>query len=689
MRHHDTGTHAWREISAWFTTWQAAQAAAVEVIGPRLVGLEASRTITQWWFIRKGLEWRIRYLPAPGEDEAASASLGRSLDELTSQNRCTRWAHTIYEPPTTAFGGHDALTIAHTLFHADSRHILDHLAGNGGHQRELGVLLTVALLRAARRDWYDQGHVWDLLTRERTRPAQPLAHAETGALRHLLTADPDPDKLGVSPSWFTAFASAGATHFDLDRRGFSTRGLNAVLAHHVLYAWNRLGLPEPVQGVLAHTAADLVFDDDTTSAAVPKTTHPASVTTNVAAVTANTADSIAVDPADLRNALADRILGLGMFRTAAVETAFRTVPRELFLPGVDLAEAYTPNVVVTKRAPDGTALSSASAPSIVAGQAEDLDVRPGHTILEIGAATGINAALLAEITGLHGRVVTIEIDQDLADGARAALDSTGYSAVTTICGDGAAGWADAAPYDRIIVTAGAWDISRAWWDQLAPAGRIVVPIRLHGSGLTRSVALDLKSTGELVGSYARVCGFVPMRGASAADATTAIRLTDQVTLNAATIEGPDEPALTQALAHPAHTHWTGINVTDHEPVEHLDLWLATTTHGFARLSVSADARKAQIADPALRWAGASLYDGGTLAYLAARPHGPVSREIGVIAHGPDSRRLTARLVELLQDWNHTRPARPIITAYRAGTPDDRLSPGLRIDRPDTRLTLTW
>ena len=144
---------------------------------------------------------------------------------------------------------------------------------------------------------------------------------------------------------------------------------------------------------------------------------------------------------------------------------------------------------------------------------EQLDPQPGHRVLEIGAATGINAALLAELTTPGGTVVTIELDQDLADGARAGLDRAGYDTVKVICGDGALGDPDHAPYDRIIVTAGAWDISAAWWDQLADHGRIVVPLRVHESGLTRCFAFDRTDTHQLVSTTTPlVCGFVPMRG---------------------------------------------------------------------------------------------------------------------------------------------------------------------------------
>ena len=179
------------------------------------------------------------------------------------------------------------------------------------------------------------------------------------------------------------------------------------------------------------------------------------------------------NPSQLRQALVDRIGSLGAFKTPQVRAAFLAAPREMFLPGVDLKTVYAPRPVVTKRAADGTAVSSASSPYIVASMLEQLGIEPGNAVLEIGAATGINAALMAELTGPNGRVVTIEFDDDLATGAREHLATAGYDTVTVICGDGAFGHAPAAPYDRIIVTAGAWDISAAWWDQLAVGGRIV------------------------------------------------------------------------------------------------------------------------------------------------------------------------------------------------------------------------
>lgn len=665
----ETNLHSWREVSLWATTWQQAAHVAVSQLGPLLADLAECEMIRSWWFVRKAARWKIRYLPA---HDSATKAIANALDDLSARGNIIRWAPIIYEPEVHAFGGPDGMAAAHDLFHADSRHVLAHLRSDADHDRELGLLLIVEMLRAADLDWYEQGHVWRLVTEERI--TSTVSEDEVEAVSRFLTADTQTarEQLG-SGDWFAAFHNAGQRYAVLDDHGVTTRGLRAILAQHVLFAWNRLGLPGQVQGVLAAAAAQAVFNADTDGAG---SVMPLGSVT-VGQVT---------DPVALRHALVERIRSRGTFRTRQVETAFAAVPREFFLPEVDIETAYQPRVVVTKTATDGTAVSSASDPNLVATQAEDLDVRHGHKILEIGAATGINAALLAELVGPGGQVVTIEIDEDLTDGARRALAKAGYPQVSVICGDGAAGYGEAAPYDRIIVTAGAWDISAAWWKQLAVSGRLVVPVRLHGSGLTRSIAFDLQPNGTMTGVHARVCGFVPMRG-SAAHAATSVPLTSDVTLH---LDDGDPAALSQALAHPAHREWTGLYVGDHEPVGHLDLWLATSTGvAFGRLSTGPEARRSGLISPALRWAGACLYDGGTIAYLALREHGPCSEEIGVIAHGPDGRRLAAQMTEFLRQWSHTRPAQPTITAYPAGTPDSDLGPGTRVERPDTRLTIAW
>jgi methyltransferase of FxLD system len=398
----------------------------------------------------------------------------------------------------------------------------------------------------------------------------------------------------------------------------------------------------------------------------------------------------------LRNALADHVKSFGIFQTPQVEAAFRTVPRHLFLPAASLDDAYSRNPVVTRRAPDGTSLSSASSPKLVAAMLEQLSVAPGQRVLEIGAATGFNAALLAELTGPAGTVVTIELDEDLADEATANLRRAGYPGVRVACGDGARGEPGQAPYDRIIVTAEAWDLVPAWWDQLAPNGRIVVPVRLHGSGLTRSIGFRRSGPDTLASTSAAVCGFVPMRGISE-HAGQRIHLAGDAVLNVDAADLPDAPALAQALGYPAAEYWAGIPVRHDEPAEHLDLWLATTTTGasFSRLTVTRQARDRGLANPAMRWAGASLYQGGTLAYITARPIDDSTNELGVTVHGPASAKLAPAALGLLQEWHRQRPAQPAITACRnpasPGTPAGTVTPlGVtRLPRPHSTLTIAW
>jgi methyltransferase of FxLD system len=172
-------------------------------------------------------------------------------------------------------------------------------------------------------------------------------------------------------------------------------------------------------------------------------------------------------------------------RTRAVAAAFAEVPREVFIPRV-LAEQGMPGVYrdeafVTKRHPKGIPVSSSSQPGLMATMLELLELRPGQRVLEVGAGTGYNAALIRHLVGASGRVTTIDIDGELARTARSALRRAGYRA-SVVVGDGRRGWPDGAPYDRIIVTACADQAPRAWLDQLSEGGRIVFPLRLDPDG---------------------------------------------------------------------------------------------------------------------------------------------------------------------------------------------------------------
>lgn len=101
--------------------------------------------------------------------------------------------------------------------------------------------------------------------------------------------------------------------------------------------------------------------------------------------------------------------------------------------------------MITKRDSSGGALSCASVPTIVAMMVDQLDVRPGHRILEVGVGTGYNAALLAYLTGRSGQVMTVDIDPEATTEARQALDATGHGHVQVITRDGALGVPEKSP----------------------------------------------------------------------------------------------------------------------------------------------------------------------------------------------------------------------------------------------------
>jgi protein-L-isoaspartate(D-aspartate) O-methyltransferase len=184
------------------------------------------------------------------------------------------------------------------------------------------------------------------------------------------------------------------------------------------------------------------------------------------------------------------------------------VPRERFVPTHPRPDAYADKVLVTKWDETGLAISSASRPAIVATMLEQLDIQPHHNVLEIGAGTGYNAALLGR---LAGRVITLDIDREIARVAGDHLAQVGNVEVRV--GDGWTGAPDRAPFDRIQLTVGSSDISPVWRDQLADGGLLVMPLWLR-VGVQVSVAF--RRDGDVLrGESVRDCGFQRLRGVNA------------------------------------------------------------------------------------------------------------------------------------------------------------------------------
>ena len=123
----------------------------------------------------------------------------------------------------------------------------------------------------------------------------------------------------------------------------------------------------------------------------------------------------------------------------AVAAAMRAVPRHLFLPDLAPPTAYRNEAIVTRRNADGQPTSSSSQPTIMAYMLDQLGVTAGQRVLEIGAGTGYNAALLQQLVGAGGRVVTVDLDADVAREAAAHLAAAGYPEVIVVQADGAAG----------------------------------------------------------------------------------------------------------------------------------------------------------------------------------------------------------------------------------------------------------
>jgi thiopeptide-type bacteriocin biosynthesis protein len=252
-----------REIARWHqvrvspSRQQPPELALATVVGPRLDGLTASGAPGGWWYMNKPPGWRIRLR------NTQPALAGEIFDDLAAAGVITAWTPAFYEPETAAFGGPAGMDIAHDLFCADTTGTLAYIWCNDPPlgRREISVLLISAMLSAAGLDWHECGDVFARVAAMRPEPQPGTAGQAaqlTGQLRTLLAIPAAAffsEDGTAAARWHTGFTDAGRRLADASSCGTLSRGLRAILAHHVIFHWNRLGLPAAAQAILARAAA--------------------------------------------------------------------------------------------------------------------------------------------------------------------------------------------------------------------------------------------------------------------------------------------------------------------------------------------------------------------------------------------------------------------------------------------------
>lgn len=206
------------------------------------------------------------------------------------------------------------------------------------------------------------------------------------------------------------------------------------------------------------------------------------------------------DWAALRHAMVEEQIRKRGIKSASVLEAMGRIPRHLFVPEELAAHAYE------DRALSIGEQQTISQPYMVASMTEYLELRKTERVLEVGAGSGYQAAMLAE---LAREVVTVEKNVALAEAARARLTALGYHNVCVEIGDGTLGWPEAAPFDGILVAAAAPAIPQPLVSQLAEGGRLVIPVGQSD----KQMLMRIRKRGcEITEEKLFACQFVPLRG---------------------------------------------------------------------------------------------------------------------------------------------------------------------------------
>ena len=259
-------SECWPQLLIEWNSRTAAEHTAADHLLPALATANREERLDRWFFVRKHPHWRLRYLGSI----SMRTELAQLLNELHSSGDVDWWAHSFYEPEVLAFGGPAAMRTAHALFHHDSHYLLAYVARQNTidplrelGRRELGVLLISTLLRAAGQDWYEQGDVWHHVAVHRQAARSPGGERQRARMHRLMTADAarTDGPLAILQDWIHAFTTAGRELADHARYGRLERGLRAILAHHTMFVFNRLGLSAHEQLALAELATEVVMNE--------------------------------------------------------------------------------------------------------------------------------------------------------------------------------------------------------------------------------------------------------------------------------------------------------------------------------------------------------------------------------------------------------------------------------------------
>ncbi|MCD0446282.1 methyltransferase, FxLD system [Glycomyces sp. A-F 0318] len=393
---------------------------------------------------------------------------------------------------------------------------------------------------------------------------------------------------------------------------------------------------------------------------------------------------------DLAEAIVKNRADIGTTVDETILEAVRTVPRHLFTPGISLEEAYADAVPIMKRDGDGVAISSVSAPWLQATMLQQAQITPGMNVLEIGSG-GYNAALIAELVGPKGTVVSLDIDPEVCERAERGLTDAGYDdVVTVVCADGEYGAEQFAPFDRILVTVSAPDIPPAWTEQLADDGRLIVPLRVRG--LERSFVFQPEA-GRLVCTEFELAGFVPMQGAAENRQREVSLHGDGIVLRVDDRQPVEAEPLGLALEGPRCEAWSGVLVGGMEPWDDLDMWLATVAPTYGYLTATDQGLSTGLVTLTLRWGMSAVWDQDSFAYLTLRPvtEDRTEFEFGAYAHGPNAAELADQMVAHLRSWDRDqrRGTGPHVEVHPKTALDGDVPHGLVVEKRHSRVTVSW